>query len=145
MSRRRLSQPDLEDSSKTWRLHPDDLEQLAQRVAELVALPTDRQPLVDAAGLARELAVSRAYVYDHADELGARRRGERGRGERLRFDVEEARAAFSRLGCERSDGEQSSTESGATPTPDAPRGRRLPSRLPKAGAVLQPRPRGKAA
>jgi len=48
--------------------------------------------LVDAATLARELGVSRDYVYDHRDELGGRRIGD-GERPRLRFDLGEALAA----------------------------------------------------
>jgi hypothetical protein len=48
--------------------------------------------LVDAAAIARDLGVSTAYIYEHADELGARRGP--GKKPRLRFDLAEARAAF---------------------------------------------------
>jgi hypothetical protein len=72
-------------------LTPETLEQLAQRVAELVV---DRSavgpPLVDAEALARFLNVERSYVYEHAAELGAVRLGDGPRA-RLRFDVAEAK------------------------------------------------------
>lgn len=48
---------------------------------------------VDAATLAGILGVSRAYVYEHADRLGAIRLGT-GKRARLRFDVASARAAL---------------------------------------------------
>jgi hypothetical protein len=48
---------------------------------------------VDVATVARELGMSEAWVYRHADELGVERRGS-GPKARLRFDLERARAAF---------------------------------------------------
>lgn len=73
------------------RLDDDQLDQLADRVAARLATmqPTG---LVDAATLARHLAVDRSYVYTHSVELGGVRLG--GPRGRLRFDVERARAAF---------------------------------------------------
>jgi hypothetical protein len=71
-------------------LSAEAIEQLAQRVAELVAdrVPAGA-PLVDAEALARFLNVERSYVYEHAAELGAVRLGDGPRA-RLRFDVVEA-------------------------------------------------------
>ena len=70
-------------------VEPDDIELLAQRVAELLANQAmeSRQmgQLVDAAAVARLLGVSRATVYAKADELGAIRIGN-GKRARLRFD-----------------------------------------------------------
>jgi hypothetical protein len=70
-------------------LERDDIELLAQRVAELLANQAmeSRQmgQLVDAAAVARLLGVSRATVYAKADELGAIRIGN-GKRARLRFD-----------------------------------------------------------
>jgi predicted DNA-binding transcriptional regulator AlpA len=43
---------------------------------------------VDAAAVAAVLGVERSWVYEHADELGARRLGSGPRA-RLRFDLEE--------------------------------------------------------
>jgi hypothetical protein len=72
-------------------LSPEALEQLAQRVSELVS---DRvvmgPPLVDAEALARFLNVERSWVYQHATKLGAVRLGDGPRA-RLRFDVVEAK------------------------------------------------------
>jgi hypothetical protein len=69
------------------RLHPDDVEAIARRVAEL--LRDDTSPpaarLVDAATLAAMLGVERDWVYAHARELQAVRLG--GKRGRLRFDV----------------------------------------------------------
>jgi len=75
------------------------LELLAEGLADLLAAtPTTTTPapatrLVDAATVARELAVSRSFVYEHAAELGAERIGE-GQRPRLRFDLDRARAAW---------------------------------------------------
>jgi hypothetical protein len=71
-------------------LERDDMEVLAQRVAELLAeqapdTPADLRRLIDAAAVARLLGVSRATVYAKADELGAIRVGG-GKRARLRFD-----------------------------------------------------------
>jgi hypothetical protein len=103
------------------RLHPDDLDALADRIVErlatflpaLAAATSEAHGTVDVATVARELGMSRDWVYAHADELGAERRGS-GPKARLRFDLERARAAFSRPG-------------GPSPvpeTPPAPRRRR---------------------
>jgi hypothetical protein len=65
-------------------------ERLEERGAVSVPNPDPQSRLVDAATLARELNVSRAYVYEHANELGMVRLGG-GPKPRLRFDVEKAR------------------------------------------------------
>ena len=75
------------------RFDPDDVEQIARRVAELLTTdepatsPVSRQPqrLVDATTAAERLGVDRKWVYAHAEQLGAVRLGG-GRG-RLRFDL----------------------------------------------------------
>lgn len=70
------------------------LEAVADRLERLLDDPADTAtPLVDAAAIAAVLGVSRDYVYEHADQLGARRLGE-GRRPRLRFDVADAVAAY---------------------------------------------------
>jgi hypothetical protein len=77
------------------------LEQLADRLADLVAdrladrllevsafgqiEPTDAEGRIDAAEVARRYGVTRHFVYEHADELGAIRLG-KGQRARLRFD-----------------------------------------------------------
>lgn len=74
---------------------PDaDFEQLADRVAELVVekleatgAPNGSGGLVDAAEIARRFGVSKHYVYEHADQLGAVKLGS-GPKARLRFDPE---------------------------------------------------------
>lgn len=75
-------------------LSPESVEAVARRVVELLR---DSQPstrFVSAAELARVLGVDRSFVYEHADELGARRLG-LGRKPRLRFDLDEAQRAVS--------------------------------------------------
>ena len=74
------------------RLHPADVEAIAQRSAELVLAaitdgPARAQPsaLIDASAVAERFGVDRGWVYDHADELGAVRLGT-GARPRLRFD-----------------------------------------------------------
>jgi len=75
-------------------LPPEAVDAIARRVVELLredpALTT--RHLVDAGTLAGILAVDRAWVYDHATELGAIRLGDGPRG-RLRFDVDRALSA----------------------------------------------------
>ena len=69
------------------RLHPDDVEAIAVRVAALLQQPASPSParLVDAATLATILDVERHWVYAHARELQAVRLG--GKRGRLRFDL----------------------------------------------------------
>ncbi len=69
------------------RLEPADIEAIAQRVVELLPAPAEVANVrhVDAAELARVLAVERDWVYAHAHELGAVRLG--GPRGRLRFDL----------------------------------------------------------
>lgn len=86
--------------SEPVRLCPESVRAIA---AEVVAQLEERRGdsvlniprLVDAATVAAELNVSRAWVYDNADALGAIRLGE-GERPRLRFDVERARATRAR-------------------------------------------------
>lgn len=77
-------------------LDTDAVEQLAQRIAELVAeqlrtpapapaAPTRSGELLTAAQLAERLEVDRSWVYDNATRLGALKLGT-GRRPRLRFD-----------------------------------------------------------
>jgi hypothetical protein len=71
---------------------PESIEAVAQRVAELVsaaaAEPVLRPERITAEEVSRWWGVSRRWVYDHAEELGARRMGS-GRRPRLRFDPDE--------------------------------------------------------
>jgi|GEM_PF-735368 len=82
-------------------LTPETIEQIAQRVAQLLRSdqacartgPDRSRTLVDAAELARRLSVNRAWVYAHAAELGAVMIGD-GPRPRLRFDPEIAAEAL---------------------------------------------------
>jgi hypothetical protein len=71
-------------------------EAVARRVVELMrvggGVPSARR-LVDAGTLAAEFGVTRSWVYEHRDELGAVRIGA-GPKPRLRFDPEAARRVF---------------------------------------------------
>lgn len=79
----------LADASQTEPvvLASESVDAIARRVIELrhvgSASPTD---WVDAATLASHLGVTRGFVYEHADELGARRLGD-GPKARLRFSI----------------------------------------------------------
>lgn len=73
------------------RLHPDDIDAIARRVAELINVGRPRWG--DAQALASEIGRSRAFVYAHAAELGAVRVGD-GERPRLQFDLARARAAY---------------------------------------------------
>ncbi len=103
------------------------IEQLAQRVAELVS---DRvgagQPLVDAETLARFLNVERSYVYEHAVELGAVRLGDGPRA-RLRFDLVEAKR---RLTCSIGRGSEGPASRVVEPVRRRRRSRRLGTSAP---------------
>ena len=69
------------------------IQAIARRVVELLEQRPGAPGLVDAAELARRLGVTRAWVYEHATELGAIRLGS-GPSPRMRFDPEEAIAAM---------------------------------------------------
>jgi hypothetical protein len=90
--------------------------------------------LVDAGALSALLGVSRRYVYEHADELGAVRLGG-GSKPRLRFDAHAAKTAMSCPVGERSQA-AITNERGRSGASSVPSRRRLPDRLPKPGSVL---------
>ena len=74
------------------------IELIARRVAELLREePPVREPLIDAAELARRLGVARSTIYDRATELGAIRFG-CGPRPRLRFDPRTVEAAIAPRG-----------------------------------------------
>jgi hypothetical protein len=77
------------------KLDPDDVEAIAQRVAELVQPP--RAGLVGIDRLARELDVHPDWVYRHARALGGAKLG-RSANSPWRFDVERAVAAAVAMG-----------------------------------------------
>ena len=108
----------------------------AERVVELLR-GEPSGALLSAQALADKLGVSRAYVYEHADALGAIRLGDGPRA-RLRFDLETARAAGI---CSAGSHPASSIASaGARNAPGvAPRRRRSPNVRPQVGSVLADR------
>jgi hypothetical protein len=114
-------------------------DRVATRMAERFAPPTvtPASARVDAKTLADALGVSRGFVYEHADELGAERLGPGARA-RLRFDVEGARAAMARSQSRTSEGE-TVNDDGGSPTPPDAEGARLPDRPPKS-APRRPSP-----
>jgi hypothetical protein len=75
-------------------LDRDDVEAIAIRVAELLR-PTVGIGLVGVDEVVARFGISRSYVYEHADELGAIRLGD-GPKARLRFDVERVDEALGR-------------------------------------------------
>jgi hypothetical protein len=76
------------------RLAPESIEALATRLAELLGEPREPEPAaagekkISAAKVSELWGVSRRWVYDHAQELGALRLGS-GPRPRLRFDPDE--------------------------------------------------------
>lgn len=69
-------------------LERSEVDAIATAVAERLTAPAGDE-LVDAATLAKLLGVSRAYVYENAERLGAVKLGS-GPKARLRFDVQRA-------------------------------------------------------
>lgn len=122
------------------------VEAIAERVVDLLVargVAPARSGMLTAGELADELGVARSFVYEHADELGAVRLGG-GSKPRLRFDLGAARSALSCLAGKRSEAPNASV-GGDSQQPSPPRARRLPSRVPKPGAVLAVRGRREAA
>jgi hypothetical protein len=112
-------------------LPPETIEAIAQRVAQLLSehrAPTAGPQLVDAEQLAPQLGLTRAWVYQHAQELGAIRLGH-GPKARLRFNPITAAEA---LADRDQDAELKSSGSAAKRT----RGR--PRRKPPSGTTLLP-------
>jgi hypothetical protein len=77
------------------KLDPDDVEAIAQRVAELVQ--PSRAGIVGVERLARELAVHPDWVYRHAGALGGVKLG-RSANSPWRFDLERAIRAAVEMG-----------------------------------------------
>jgi hypothetical protein len=88
-------------STSVPRLHPDDIELIAERVtAKLLAELRDGDTTapattewLKASELAQRLNIKTSWIYEHADELGARRLGA-GRKPRLRFNLERVEQAL---------------------------------------------------
>ena len=112
-------------------MHPEDVEAIARRVAELVLDAQHRPPpeLLTASQVAERFGVGRDWVYEHSVPLGALRLGDGPRA-RLRFNAVEVAAAL----ISRPVGEGS-------PTPDRPPLRtpgRRPANASGIGAELLP-------
>lgn len=109
------------------RLHPDDVEAIARRVAELLQ-PAATAPgaLVDVKALASVLGVSKDFIYEHAVELGGVKLAGSPKAP-WRFDVERARGAMA---------ERAQPAQEARPLPRRPRARR--ARASAAGVELLP-------
>ena len=114
---------------------------IAQRVAALLNAsdPPTEHRLVSAAEVAHELGVGRQWIYEHAEELGARRLGDGPCG-RLRFDLETVHAATGCSTSKQSHARNASAEAKSAATAEPSR-RRLPNRLPQPGSILAVRPR----
>lgn len=79
-------------------LTPQAVEQVAQRVTQLLGDRTRQQPeLITAGELARRLRVQRPWIYKHRHLLGGQRIGD-GPKAPWRFDLETARMALARRG-----------------------------------------------
>jgi hypothetical protein len=114
---------------------------IAERVVELLSADdvSAGPSLVSAAEVARELGVGRQWVYEHAEQLGARRLGDGPRA-RLRFDLETVRAASVCLASKQSHGRKPSPVAKSAAA-EQPGRRRLPNGLPEPGSILAVRPR----
>jgi hypothetical protein len=113
------------------------------RVAVDALTPAPATGLVDADTVAATLNTSRAWVYEHAAELGVTRLGA-GERPRLRFDLEVARARFACLSSERSqtaNGQPPPGISAGRAGAASRRRRSTATRLPPTGSVLRIRPR----
>ena len=79
-------------------VHLDDasVNAVAERVVELLRGESIGGDLIDSVEVARRFSVSRDYVYEHAEELGAIRLGSGSRA-RLRFDPATVRERLSQL------------------------------------------------
>lgn len=126
------------------RLDPETVEEIAQRVAELLRGEKAPAGLVDAATVARALGLSRATVYERADDLGAVRLGEGPRA-RLRFDLAEVRERWtSRSASERPDDPRSRTAAGSRPRRRGARSGRSAEPLPIGAAEAARQRKGQA-
>ncbi len=120
--RRSRAHPDLNQHLQRLRqaaagLDPDDIEAIATRVAELLRHAPPPTRLLSATQLAQHLGLSRAWIYQHAHELGAIQLGA-GSKPRLRFDLTTAKTALARTDHKHS----------TLPDPAPPRPRRRPGK-----------------
>jgi len=127
-------------------LSPASVEAVAARVVEMLreeTPPATGAPaapqLVDAVEVARRFTLTRGWVYDHAEELGAIRLGTGPRG-RLRFDP--AKVAEALTVCSDSRGSERDTD--RMPKPKAPRRRRRVSGTERELLPIRPPGRGRS-
>ncbi len=110
------------------------------RVELLAAINQAARPtLVDAAVVASELGVSRRWVYENADELGAVRLGDGVRG-RLRFNLDDALGRFA-CSPSRQSMPLNRSNSNAVAASQSQPARVVPIRMPKPGDNLVSKPR----
>src|SRR4051812_23767844 len=76
-----------------WVLDDEDVEAIAQRVADLLQPAGPERGWVRVEEVCRRFGVSQAWVYAHSAELGGIRLGT-GPKARLRFDLERCRVAI---------------------------------------------------
>ena len=123
---------------------PETIERIAQRVVQLLhhepntnddGTPAARD-LMDAGQLARHLGLTRAWVYEHAQQLGAIQLGD-GPRPRLRFDPQTAMQAFN----ERQRRSEPQLAQADGPRPGRPRRRHAPASVPLL-PIHEPRTRG---
>jgi hypothetical protein len=108
---------------------------LAAMLKDASAPPSTPQT-VDATTLAAHLGVARAFVYEHAEQLGAVRIGN-GPRPRLRFDLDRALEAWNaRSTGEKSQAAEAPAAMGQTPTRGRGRMGRRAAGLPEPGSVL---------
>jgi len=87
---------DRDHGAAELRLASESIEALATRLAELIGNPagepesaaSDKEAMLSASEVSKMWGVSRRWVYNHAEALGARRLGS-GPRPRLRFDADE--------------------------------------------------------
>lgn len=108
-------------------LSNESVDRIARRVAELLRGDAP-SGAIDAAEVARRTGMSRGWVYDHADDLGATRLGGGRRGS-LRFDPASVDAFLARR--------DHAVAQETSPRPEAPRRRRREGAT-AAGAPLLP-------
>lgn len=123
---------------------PETIERIAQRVVQLLHHERDQlddradslRDLMDAGELARHLGLTRAWVYEHAQQLGAIPVGD-GPRPRLRFDLQTAKKALNT----RQRQDETVARKADGPRPGRPRRRQTSSTVPLL-PVHEPRTRG---
>lgn len=123
---------------------PETIERIAQRVVQLMRHEPGAhdegtiaaRDLMDASQLARHLGLTRAWVYEHAQQLGAIQLGD-GPRPRLRFDPQTAKQALH----DRQRRHEPAPAKTDGPRPGRPRQRRAPASVPLL-PVHEPRIRG---